>query len=131
MVWIRPDEEGVRTGAREPGSIRTAGPPSCPVALRGPACGGPLPCGAGRRIGLVLGVLGRFRLRGQACGLASRARDDRPAGAQAVSTVRAGVRTLDGVGHSQSAPVPAQRILTRRRHIDLARVSSAFCCRAA
>ncbi|MGW6309378.1 putative leader peptide [Streptomyces niveus] len=52
-------------------------------------------------------------------------------GTQAVSTVRAGVRTLDGVGHSQTAPVPAQRILTRRRHIDLARVSSAFCCRAA
>ncbi|MFE9296094.1 putative leader peptide [Streptomyces niveus] len=41
------------------------------------------------------------------------------------------MRTLEGVGHSLSAPVPAQRILTRRRHIDLARVSSAFCCRAA
>ncbi|WP_354607633.1 putative leader peptide [Streptomyces panacea] len=48
-----------------------------------------------------------------------------------VSTRRPGVRTLDDVGPSQSAPVPAQRILTRRRHIDLARVSSAFCCRAA
>ncbi|WP_373292659.1 putative leader peptide [Streptomyces camponoticapitis] len=49
----------------------------------------------------------------------------------AVSTRRPCMRTLDDVGHSQSAPVPAQRILTRRRHIDLARVSSAFCCRAA
>ncbi|MEV8349755.1 putative leader peptide [Streptomyces niveus] len=121
----------MRTRAREPGLIRTAGTRSCPVALRGPACGGPPPCGARRRITLALGVLERIRLRGQARCRASRAPADRPDGTQAVSTVRAGVRTLDGVGHSLSAPVPAQRILTRRRHIDLARVSSAFCCHAA